>query len=98
METQTIQIHDVDFERVVDAFVSVYRPSYEYINTNGTVRTYITEQYYFRVKSDLSITVIFDFIRQEVNIIVSGGSSGLLGVTWGAERNMLKKLVDFFTT
>ncbi len=98
METQTIKIDDVDFTQVVDAFINVYRPSYEYINTDSTIRTYITEQYYFRVKSDLSLTVIFDFIRREVNIIVSGGSSGLLGVTWGAERNMLKKLVQFFTT
>ncbi|MFX1397420.1 MAG: DUF6054 family protein [Promethearchaeota archaeon] len=81
---------------VLDEFINYFQPNFVYASTDGNVKAYILEKFYFRVESNLSTTVIFDFNRSEINIVVSGGSHGLFGITWGSERNMMKKMIEFF--
>ena len=72
-----------------------------YQTTNGEVFILIGESYAFRVESDLTSTVILEFINESeavCTIIASGGSKGLCKIDWGAqgsnERSIAKKIIQ----
>ena len=47
----------------------------------------------------LSATIIIDHIydnKYQIVIVVAGGKHGLLGISWGAERSMLKRIKNLF--
>ncbi|MFX0062731.1 MAG: hypothetical protein ACFFC7_11175 [Candidatus Hermodarchaeota archaeon] len=68
----------------------------------------ILESYSFRISSDLTITIIFEFkkpsLEEEVfvTILASGGKAGLLQLDWGAqssrERGVLKRIEELART
>ncbi|MHA1331414.1 MAG: hypothetical protein ACTSR2_10090 [Candidatus Hodarchaeales archaeon] len=63
--------------------------SRSYKTETGEVYILISESYAFRTSSDLTSTVILEFIdSSEANctIIASGGAEGLCRFDWGAQR------------
>ena len=64
-------------------------------NENCKITVFIAEDYYLRINSTLTVTVIAEETvdATSVEIIVSGGKEGLLGLSYGAERNAAKRLV-----
>ncbi len=100
MEQESFTLEGIDPEVLISKFTSKFPPAFSFINFNGTTRVFIIEEYYFRVSSNLSATVIFDFKNDNnclINIIASGGATGLLQIKWGSEKSMLKKLRNFFS-
>ncbi|MBN1802220.1 MAG: hypothetical protein JW891_11980 [Candidatus Lokiarchaeota archaeon] len=94
-----VNLVNINIEEVYSKFSEDIQPNFEYENPDGSVKVYIKEIYYYRIKSNLSATIIFE--QQDTNkyfvyIVVSGGASGLFGITWGAENNMMKKLAKYF--
>ncbi len=59
---------------------------------------FIFEEYYFRISSNLSLTFIINETSNEtaIDIISSGGTSGLLGISYGAEENAVNRIVQLF--
>ncbi|MFX1238988.1 MAG: DUF6054 family protein [Promethearchaeota archaeon] len=96
MEQCVVNIDKNRFNTALGNFVESYNPSFKYQTSDGTISVYAIENYYYRIESDLSTTVIFNSYKGEINIVVSGGSHGLFGITWGSERNMMKKMIEFF--
>ena len=99
MEKITYLLRNISKEQLVHEFQSMFRPIFKISNNHNTTTILILEEYYFRIESNLSITVIFDKIDDnsiEINAISSGGKKGIMQFSWGAERKALKKLTRFF--
>jgi hypothetical protein len=82
----------IDINREVDKI-------FQYKDSEGRVIVLIGERYYFRIESNLATTIIIDHINEsqyQIVIVVAGGEHGLLGITWGAESSMLKKIKKAF--
>ncbi|MFX1238985.1 MAG: DUF6054 family protein [Promethearchaeota archaeon] len=95
-----IRLENDNMELFFCEFSEAFNPNFMHESKNGSIRTYIFEWYYVRISSYLSTTVIFEMVDSNkyiINIIVSGGAQGHLGLTWGSERNMMKKLIEFFS-
>ena len=99
MESDKFIINAVDLEnliadinREVD-FLSRYR------DNKGKITVLIAEKFYFRIESNLAATIIIDRINEnqyQIVIVVAGGKHGLFGITYGAERSMLKRIKNLF--
>ena len=63
---------------------------------DGNVTIYIYEKYYFRTNSDLTVTAIvrYEDLTTYVDIIVGGGSIGLISLDYGSENNALNELYN----
>ena len=59
------------------------------------VTIFMAEKYFFRIKSNLTLTTIVERSTDKIAVIVitSGGSSGM-GITWGAETSAAKPVLD----
>ena len=71
----------------------------QYRNDEGKTIVLVAEKFYFRIESNLSATIIIDHIydnKYQIVIVVAGGKHGLLGISWGAERSMLKRIKNLF--
>jgi len=57
----------------------------------GFVKILIYEEFYFRIGSDLSVTIIYEekSSETEIEIISAGGKDGIQGVSFGAEKKAL---------
>lgn len=60
----------------------------------GFVQILIYEEYYFRIQSDLSVTVIYEEKNDitEIEIISAGGKDGIQGISFGAEKHALTRM------
>ena len=99
MEQITYTLRNISKDQLVHEFQNMLRPIFKISNIHNTTTIFILEEYYFRIESNLSITVVFDEIDEnsvEINAIVSGGKTGIFEISWGAERKALKKLTQFF--
>ena len=70
-----------------------------YSDDSGKIIVLVGERYYFRIESNLAATIIIDRINEnqyQIVIAVAGGKHGILGISWGAEKSMLKKLKKIF--
>ncbi|MFW9853535.1 MAG: hypothetical protein ACFFFG_00645 [Candidatus Thorarchaeota archaeon] len=76
----------------------------KYYTTDGEVYILIGESYAFRVDSDLTSTVILEFINDseaKCTIMATGGAHGLCRFDWGAQgsnertiANTIRRLAD----
>ena len=59
------------------------------------VTIFMAEKYFFRIKSNLTLTTIVERSTDKIAVIVitSGGSSGM-GLTWGAEKSAAEPILD----
>lgn len=62
---------------------------------NCKTTIFIAEDYYFRINSTLTLTVIVEETADNttVEIISSGGKEGLGGFSYGAEKSAVKRIV-----
>jgi hypothetical protein len=99
MEQKVYRFINTDFDELVYNFQNQFRPVFIKSNYQNSTTVLVLEQYYIRIESNLSITIIFDKISKnsiEVSIIASGGKHGLFEISWGAERSAIKKITKFF--
>lgn len=63
---------------------------------NCYITVYVYEEYFFRINSTLSVTVILEQKEDGsvVDLISSGAKIGLGDITYGAEKASLKPLVE----
>lgn len=81
-----------DINRIVDSLS-------RYTTKKGETIVLIAEKFYFRIESNLAATVVVDRINQselQIVIVVAGGGHGMLGISYGAEKSMMKKLKNQF--
>ncbi|MHA1107200.1 MAG: hypothetical protein ACTSPN_16015 [Promethearchaeota archaeon] len=69
MEQITYLLRNISKEQLVHEFQSMFRPIFKISNNHNTTNIFILEEYYFRIESNLSITVIFDKIDDNSMII-----------------------------
>jgi hypothetical protein len=99
MEHDVFSLEGVNINDTIDSFVRFFQPEGKYEHATGSIKIYIIEEYYFRIESNLAAIVIFEKENKStliVHIIIAGGKSGIMGVSWGAEKSMLKKIKNFF--
>jgi hypothetical protein len=62
----------------------------------GVTTILMYEEYYGRIKSDLSVTVISDMRESQttVEIISAGGKLGVMEVSFGAEKKAAKNIAE----
>ncbi|MBR3272045.1 MAG: hypothetical protein IKI59_08980 [Clostridia bacterium] len=60
-----------------------------------TITIFVAEEYYFRINSTLTLTVIVEETVNEtiVEIVSGGGREGLVGFSYGAEKSAMKRIV-----
>jgi hypothetical protein len=100
MEQESFTLEGIEPEVLISKFLGNFTPAFSFINFNETTRVFIIERFYFRVSSNLSAIVIFDFKNENnclINMIASGGATGLFQIKWGSEKSMLKELRNFFS-
>ena len=99
MIQESLTLEGIDPEELISGFKAKFSPDFSYTNFNGSTIVFIIEEYSFRISSNLSAIIIFDFMNEKnclINMIASGGGTGLLELSWGSEKSMLKKLRRFF--
>ena len=88
----------VDVEKLIDIeVVSDFGTYRKVVPTRfGVLTILIYEEYYFRIGSDLSVTIISDVKDSgtTVEIIAAGGKDLMQGVSLGAEKKALKGFTD----
>ena len=86
MKQESFILENINSEELIKKFKRNFFPDFSFINDNGTTIVYIIEKFSFRVNSNLSATIIFDFLNKnkcEISLISSGGATGLLQISWG---------------
>ncbi len=60
------------------------------------ITIFIAEDYYFRINSTLTLTVIVEETDNEttVEVVSSGGKEGILGFSYGAEKSAVNRIVE----
>jgi hypothetical protein len=99
MESDRFIINRVDLNSIVMSINQETDTLYQYSTNEGKTIILIAERFYFRIESNLAATIIIDPIdknRYQIDIIVAGGKHGLLGVTYGAEGSMLRRIKNVF--
>ena len=63
---------------------------------NSKITIFIAEDYYFRISSTLTVTVIVEEAADKttVDIVSSGGKMGLFGISRGAEESAVLRIVE----
>lgn len=88
----------VDVEKIIPLEIESDSGTYRKIFPTkwGVITILMVEQYFSRINSDLSITIISDMRDEEttVEIIAAGGKSGVLLASRGAEKKACKNIAD----
>ena len=99
MEQSSIFLENVDFEKLLSDFQGYFKPIFHISTSKNATYVFIVEQFYMRTLSNLTITVVFERLREDIikiHVMVSGGGTGLFQLSYGAERSALKKFITFF--
>lgn len=69
------------------------------IEPKRKVMIFIAEDYYFRINSTLTLTVIVEqtAAQTSVEVVSSGGKDGILSFSYGAEKSAAKRIINFLT-
>jgi len=100
LEREEFTIQCTDLETLITDINREVENLSRYTEETGRMIVLVAERYYFRIESNLAVTIIIDRInedRYQIVIIVAGGKKGLFEITWGAERSMLKRIKSLFT-
>jgi hypothetical protein len=95
MKASIILVTGQNFKGLVDQLSINYGSGYRF--NSGCLHVYISEEYYFRIGSNLTTTLIVNETDSNCTIefISSGGGDGMAGTTWGAEGKSLKVFFEF---
>ncbi len=62
---------------------------------NSKVIIFIAEEYYYRIKSNLTLTVIVEETADKTTVeIISSGGKTSMGLSYGAEKSAVKRIVQ----
>lgn len=88
-QTSVSELADAIYYTLSDECENICRD----IKQDGKTALLCFEQYYFRVKSYVSLTVLLteDGDSIEATVIGSGGGEGLMGFSWGANASIARK-------
>ena len=99
MEQTSIFLENVDFEKLLSDFQGSFNPIFRISTSKNTIYVSIVEELHTLPFSNLTITVVFERLPEynvKIHVIVSGGSTGIFRLSYGAERKALKKFNTFF--
>jgi hypothetical protein len=99
MRHEILTLENVDIDNVIKNFINYFHPLGRFTDITGSINVFVFEEYYFRIESNLAVTIIFehkDYNTLAIHAIVAGGSHGVFGFSWGAEKSMLNKIRKFF--
>lgn len=99
MENDKFIINRVDLDEIIGDINREVDNLSRYSDKEGKIIVLIAEKYYFRIESNLAATIIIESINEnqfQIVIVVAGGKQGLLGVSFGAEKSMMKRLKNMF--
>jgi hypothetical protein len=103
--SKLITNNNVDIEKILNAWFSSNTDSEDgvfikkIIEPKRKVMIFIAEDYYFRINSTLTLTVIVEqtINQTSVEVVSSGGKDGLLSISYGAEQSAVDRVVDFLS-
>ncbi|RIA66504.1 hypothetical protein EI71_01616 [Anaeroplasma bactoclasticum] len=88
----------VDIDKIIDIELASDFGKYKRVIPAkwGVITILIYEEYYMRIESDLSVTIISDKRDSgtRVEVISAGGKKGMLAISAGAEKKAIMKVVD----
>jgi len=99
MRSDKFIINDIELDNLIVKINQEVDFLSRYEDNSGKIVVLVVEKFYFRIESNLAATIIFDRINEsqyQIVIAVAGGRHGLLGISWGAEKSMLKKIKKIF--
>ncbi len=99
MENDKFMINNVNLDDIIAGINREVDNLSRYKDKDGKVIVLIAEKFYFRIESNLAVTIIIEQINEnqfQVVIVVAGGKSGLVGLSYGAEKSMLKRIKSIF--
>ena len=98
MQHKSYRFDIIGYEQLIHDFEINFHPDLKFSNNQNTTKVYILEDYYFRINSTLTVTVIISkkiSNSVELHIVASGGKEGIFGFSYGAEKSALKKIIKF---
>ena len=98
MQHKSYRFDNISYESLIHDVEITFNPELKFSNSQDTTTVYILEDYYFRINSTLTITLIISKKNAnsiELHIIASGGKEGIFGFSYGAEKSALKRIVRF---
>ncbi len=101
--SKLITNYNVDIEKILNDWFSSYTVSDDgvfikkIIEPKRKIMIFIAEDYYLRITSTITFTVIVEQTIDQifVEVVSSGGESGLLGYSSGAEDSAVNRVVKF---
>ena len=99
MQSEKFNMKHVDINEIITDISRVVDNLSRYTTKAGGTIVLIAEKYYFRIESNLAATIIIESINQselQIVIVVAGGGHGMLGISYGAEKSMMKKIKNLF--
>ncbi len=99
MNAITISARGERTEAFVEVLAGKLKEKYQdlFAFSSGNLTVFAVEAYYFRVDSNLLTFIVLDGSQQGqigAQVVSGGGSSGLLGITWGAETDSTKQVAE----
>ena len=103
--SKLITNNNVDIEKILNAWFSSNTDSEDGVfikkinEPRGKIIIFIAEDYYFRINSTLTLTVIVEqtISQTSVEVVSSGGKDGLLSISYGAEQSAVDRVVGFLS-
>jgi len=95
MESEKFIINHIELDNLIAKINREVDYLSRYTDDSGKIIVLVAERFYFRIESNLAATIIIDRINErqyQIVIVVAGGRHGLWGISWGAEKSMLKRL------
>lgn len=99
MESDKFIINHIDLDNLIAKISLQVDFLSRYNDESDKIIVLVGERYFFRIESNLAVTIIIDRINEnqyQIVIAVAGGSHGFFGISWGAEKSMLKKIKRIF--
>ena len=103
--SKLITNNNVDIEQILNAWFSSNTDSEDGVfikkinEPRRKIIIFIAEDYYLRINSTLTLTVIVEqtISQTSVEVVSSGGKEGLLSISYGAEQSAVDRVVDFLS-
>lgn len=85
------------FEALKRRFGNIYGKEFA-LSDERSVGIILGEQYFFRVNSDVAITILLESVdveRTRIEVISSAGGTGMLAVSWSAHKAFVSDVKDY---
>ena len=100
MEKIRIEINNIENEVIIKLLELIdTKINVTYVYREEKLCILYSENYYFRINSNQLTTIIVSWVTNntKIEIITGGGGEGILGMSWGAENSINKKIQNTIT-